>query len=63
MPMSERVQAAKGRGSIELRPSFLPLFTGVRGIGILRSWTSDLRSSKKFAVRFNRKVCKISPFA
>ena len=30
-----------------LRPFFLPLFTEVRGIGILR--TSPLRSSTKFA--------------
>src|SRR5215217_1987427 len=28
------------------------LFTEVRGIGILRSWTSALRSSRKLAARF-----------
>jgi hypothetical protein len=32
----------------------LGLFTGVRGRGILRSWTSDLRSSTKFATRKQR---------
>jgi hypothetical protein len=29
--------------------TFLPLFTGVRRSGILRSWTSALRSSPQFA--------------
>ena len=32
-----------------LQPFSLPLFTGVRGRGILRSPTSALRSPKKFA--------------
>ena len=31
--------------------AIIPLFTGVRGRCILRSWTSALRSSKKFALR------------
>jgi hypothetical protein len=33
-------------GTLQPRPHFLPLFTGVRGIGFLR--TSPLRSSRKF---------------
>src|SRR5215203_6218315 len=33
-------------------PFFLSLFTRVRGIGILRSWTAALRSSEKLAPRF-----------
>jgi hypothetical protein len=35
--------------TLQPRPFFLALFTGVRRRIILRSWTSALRRSKKFA--------------
>ena len=48
MPATSGYPHHEGRGYSLPRPFFLPLFTGVRGIGILR--TSQVRSSRKFTI-------------
>jgi hypothetical protein len=56
-PVKLRFCADQGRTLYEgLRPSYLPLFTGVRGRGILRS--SQARSSRKFGKTPARRTYK-----
>jgi hypothetical protein len=45
------IPSLQGRGPAGLRPFFLRLFTGVRGIGILRSWALPEELSRRAFLR------------